>query len=284
VKLSVPEYLVIGHVTRDLVPGNGWRFGGTATYSALTAHRLGLSVAVLTSSRTPPRFDSVPQIQVIQVPSEQDTVFENVYTPTGRDQYLRSSAGYLTPDKLPELWKQAPIVHLGPVAQEVNPLFLGQFGDSLVGLTPQGWLRRWDGDGRVYPTPLVNAEELLPRPTCVILSLEDLGGDTSLLDTYISMTPLLIQTCGMEGSIVYDHGRSTLIPAYEAVEVDPTGAGDVFATAFLIRYHETQDPITAAVFGNCVASFVIEGPGTSTIPERTLVEERIRNGKLRKGS
>jgi hypothetical protein len=34
------DYLVIGHVAHDLTP-EGWRLGGTAAYSALTARALG---------------------------------------------------------------------------------------------------------------------------------------------------------------------------------------------------------------------------------------------------
>jgi 1D-myo-inositol 3-kinase len=101
-----------------------------------------------------------------------------------------------------------------------------------------------------------------------------------LLREYIGMTRLLVQTLGVEGAIVYYEGKSQRIPAYQAIEVDPTGAGDVFATGFFIRYHETHDPVIAAQFANCVASFVVEGVGTSTIPMRSQVEERLRTGKL----
>jgi sugar/nucleoside kinase (ribokinase family) len=54
--------------------------------------------------------------------------------------------------------------------------------------------------------------------------------------------------------------------------VDPTGAGDVFAPAFMIRLIETGDPCEAAQFANVVASFSIEGPGVTGIPMRKQVE------------
>ena len=47
---QAPDYLVIGHVSKDLLPnGEGARAGGTATYSALTAQKLGLQAGVITS-------------------------------------------------------------------------------------------------------------------------------------------------------------------------------------------------------------------------------------------
>ena len=53
-------------------------------------------------------------------------------------------------------------------------------------------------------------------------------------------------------------------------ELDPTGAGDVFAAAFLLRLHETNDPIAAATFAAQIAGASVEGQGTSAIPQRTL--------------
>jgi sugar/nucleoside kinase (ribokinase family) len=54
--------------------------------------------------------------------------------------------------------------------------------------------------------------------------------------------------------------------------MDPTGAGDVFSAAFLIRLAETGDPCEAARFANVAASFSIEAPGVSGIPTRRQVE------------
>jgi hypothetical protein len=42
------DYLVIGHLTQDIIP-DGFRLGGTAAYSALTARALGLRVGIVTS-------------------------------------------------------------------------------------------------------------------------------------------------------------------------------------------------------------------------------------------
>jgi hypothetical protein len=42
------NYLIIGHLTRDLTP-DGPRLGGTAAYAGLTASALGLRVGIVTS-------------------------------------------------------------------------------------------------------------------------------------------------------------------------------------------------------------------------------------------
>jgi sugar/nucleoside kinase (ribokinase family) len=65
------------------------------------------------------------------------------------------------------------------------------------------------------------------------------------------------------------------VPAYPAREVDPTGAGDVYAAAFLVRYRESGDAPASALFASCVASFSVEAPGLEGIPTLAQVEERM---------
>jgi sugar/nucleoside kinase (ribokinase family) len=276
----VPDYLVVGHVTKDVVDG-GYRPGGTATYAALTAQRLGLQVGVLTS--TGPDVSPFPDgpMMVHNVPSDASTVFENIYRGRSRKQYVRSAASVLHPADVPLAWRSARIVHLGPVAQEVSPALASAFPGALVGVTPQGWLRRWDRDGLVVPVAWADSALVLEAVDVVVLSLEDLGGDRALLDRYIERARLLILTVGDGGCIVHREGRQQRIPAFAVKELDPTGAGDVFAAGFLIRYADTRDAGDAARFANCVASFVVEGPGHSTIPTRDQVEDRLAHGLLR---
>ncbi len=47
-RLDPVDYLVIGHIARDLTP-SGPRLGGTVAYSGLTARALGLRVGIVTS-------------------------------------------------------------------------------------------------------------------------------------------------------------------------------------------------------------------------------------------
>lgn len=276
-----PEYLVIGHATRDITPDGGFLAGGTVTYSGLAASRLGLRVAVLTSADPAfPLFQDDPSIQVQCRPANHTTTFENVYEPGGRQQHLRAVAEPLTPADLPAGWEQAPIVHLGPIAQEVDTALIGAFPNALLGITPQGWLRHWDHQGLVTPVPWAFPPNLLQAADAVVLSPEDVGGDQSQIDFFRQHAPICVLTIGRNGAIVYRGQDEVRVPTYQANEADPTGAGDVFATAFFIRLHETRDAVQAAQFANAAASFVIEGPGTSCIPSRAQVEWRLQHGRL----
>jgi len=277
---AFPDYLVIGHVTRDRLPDGSYRPGGTATYAGLAAHRLGRQVGVVTSG-LPDEVSVAAGIAAAVKPAPRTTTFENLYDGGTRRQFCHAVACRLTLEDIPAAWRGAEIVHLGPVAQEVDPWLVSAFGGALVGITPQGWLRRWGADGRVQRAEWPEAREVLSRAGVVIASVDDLGGDRALLDQWVRWARLFVLTVGKEGAIVYYGGQQRRLPAYAVAEVDPTGAGDVFAAAYLVRLSEAGDPYEAAQYANCAASFVVEGRGAASVPTRDQVEWRLLHGRLR---
>jgi len=275
----------VGHVTRDVVPG-GFRVGGTATYAAMTARALGYRVGVLTSGGPDlPLADVFAGMEVVVVPANQSTTFENIYHAGRRVQYVRATAAPLTKADLPEAWRRAPIAHLGPLVQEVDPALAQAFADAtLIGVTPQGWLRRWDETGRVGFAIWASAPQVLARADAMVLSREDVGNDETQLAHYLTLARLAAVTQSWQGATLYQQGTETSFAAYDVPEVDPTGAGDVFAAAFFIRLRETGQAAEAARFANAAASFAVEGLGYSTIAGRAAVEERLHSGSFRSRS
>ncbi len=278
--MPIPDFLVVGHVTQDVLPG-GYTIGGTATYAAAVASKLGLRVGVVTSAH--PDYDietTLPDALIHRLPSPVTTTFENIYASGHRTQYLRAVAAPIDCDALPHEWETTPIVLLGPLAQEVDPAIVDCFEGSLIGVTPQGWMRAWDEKGRVHFTPWTTARQVLQRADVLVFSEEDVAHNQAVIQEMIGLAKLAVVTHGPLGVNVYRDGAMTHFPAYQAVEVDPTGAGDTFTTAFLIRLHETGDPFQAAPFANATASFVIEGAGVTTLPTREQVFARMRQGRL----
>ena len=267
-----PDYLVIGHVTKDLFNGS-YKIGGTATYSALTAHRLGQSVGMVTSRGSDIDLGHLPRdIRISDCPSEASTTFENLYQDGHRQQHLWYQARLLTDAHIPQEWSDSRIVHLGPVAQEVDQGLADHFPGALLGITPQGWMRRWDDKGRVYPRTWNPSDELLSRANAVILSQEDVGGNLEYVRNYAARTRLLVLTAGWRGATVYYDGEARSFPAPPMQELDPTGAGDIFATVFLVALHKTSDPWLSAQFANCVASHSVERRGLDSIPTVQEIE------------
>jgi sugar/nucleoside kinase (ribokinase family) len=65
------------------------------------------------------------------------------------------------------------------------------------------------------------------------------------------------------------HGDAEHFPAYPAVELDPTGAGDVFAASFLCSLYRHGDPREAVNFANRVAAYSVEAMGVSEFYDST---------------
>jgi sugar/nucleoside kinase (ribokinase family) len=287
-KGTTPDFLTIGHVTRDILPDQTFSLGGTVTFAALTAYRLGLVTAITTCADTELQTElptRLPEIGLAIRTSFETTAFVNIYHEGFRTQYLRARADQLLLEDVPEAWLKAPIVLFGPLDQELLPSLVKLFPrypGSIFAATPQGWLRQWNDDGRVSPTPWTSAREILPLLDVLILSHEDLlpfaNGNRTEADTLLSQwsmqVPLLVATDGKYGATLFQHGVVERFPAYAAHEVDPTGAGDVFAAAFLVHYHRHGDPRMAVDFANCVSSLSIEQLGIAGIPTMEMVRER----------
>src|SRR5262245_44217755 len=169
------DYLVIGHVAHDLTP-EGWRLGGTAAYSALTARALGMKVGIITAAGAETALDDLQGVSVISLDSPRSTTFENIYTGHGRVQFLRAQATRLDLNIVPASWRNASVVHLGPIAAEMDSTLPAGLSPALLGVTPQGWMREWDREGRVSHTGWKDSERVLRKAGAVVISREDVSG------------------------------------------------------------------------------------------------------------
>ncbi len=270
-----PEFVAIGHVARDRTL-SGYRLGGTAAYAACTAARLGLRAALVTRAAPFAPLDALAaEVAVYNAGSPRSTTFENVYEGGQRRQYLHARAQPLTAADMPESLRQAPIVLFGPVVQEMQPDLLDSArGATVRAVVPQGWLRTWDADGLVRPVPWREAESIRGRCDVLVLSVDDLPDDAP--ETWQRLAPFVVITHGRAGAEVYADARlAHRARAYRASEVDPTGAGDVFATAFTIGLYQRSDPVWAADFACAAAAFAVEAPGLDGIAPRPQVLERM---------
>lgn len=247
--------------------------GGTAAYSALTAQALGVRVGIVTSWGEEVPLGPLQPIPVASYPTDRSTEYENIMTPQGRVQYVKHVAPSLDLFMVPEPWRTASIVHLGPVAQEVEPSLVRSFPSSLIGVTPQGWLRAWDQTGRVRPAEWPEATFVLQRAGAAVISIEDVGGDEERIEEMAASSRILAVTESHMGCRVYWNGDVRRFTPPDVEEVDPTGAGDIFATAFFIRLWTTRDPWEAARFATQIAARSVTRPGLSAIPTRQEIAD-----------
>ena len=273
--MSAPDFVAIGHVTLDRF-GDEVRPGGAALYSAVTAHRLGLSAGILTSHAADYPLEAIPsRIEVVTLEAPATTVFEYDAVSGDRQQKLVSTARPLAVRDLPDDWREAPLALLAPVAQEVDLRLSAAFEDGSVGAAAQGWLRALDDERRIVTQPWGGAREVLNRVLALFVSAEDLRGHESQLTEWVQRVPVAVVTAGAAGALLYVNGERYEVRPRRTREVDPTGAGDVFAAAFLVHYQRHPDPWDAAEAATCAASLSVEGEGWSTVPDAAQLEEAL---------
>lgn len=272
------DYLVIGHLTADLQADGSVRTGGTALYAALTAYQLGARVAILTAAAPDLDRSMLPAaVDITLLPSTVSTTFRNIYHRYGRTQFMYQRAPALTAADIASA-PPARVIHLGPVAYEVPPAVRRPSPGSFVGLTAQGLLRRLESDRQVLTDPALLYDLPLTGIDAMVLSEEDVNFDEAPVVAAADRVPIVALTRAERGATIWHTGNRFDVPAYTADVVDPTGAGDVFATAFFLALAAGEEPVPAARRACAAASCVIEGCGVETLPTAAAVAARMARG------
>ena len=266
------DYLIVGHVAVDITP-TGVQLGGTVSYSALTARALGLRVGIVTSSAADAPLQALDGIQIVNIPAEQSTTFENIKTESGRRQILHHQAAPILLDHIPQVWRTASIIHLAPIAGELDPSLAEQLSGKFFGITPQGWMRTWDENGQVAACVWENSEQALGQAGAVVMSVEDVNRDLEQVEAMAHQTRILCLTEGEAGAVLYWNGDRRRFRPTKVQEVDATGAGDIFAAAFFMRYYNTRDPWEATRFATNLAARSVTRVGLNGIPTAQEIEE-----------
>jgi sugar/nucleoside kinase (ribokinase family) len=266
------DYVTVGHVTIDMLDGRR-QPGGGAFYSALQAARLGLRTLIMTRGVT-------DELQALLAPYRDELEFEIVaaaQTTTldtwgqgnARRQRLLAWAGAFED----VIAVDAAILHLAPIARETPRSWRGHV--ELVGLTPQGLVRRWDAHGDITRVAL-SAEQLPARCDAVVLSA---GEHQSCGELFAGAPPgpVIAVTAGALPTRILQAGHELLevTPPTIGAPCDDLGAGDVFAAAFFVALHEGLAPAAAAAYGNAAAAVRIAGVGPDAIGDRHAIAAHL---------
>jgi sugar/nucleoside kinase (ribokinase family) len=268
------DYLTIGHVTKDL-SSSGYTLGGTASYAPLTALAFGMKAGILTACGDDLGLSALSELEMMRKPSAATTTFENIETAHGRRQYLHQTAEPLMAADIPKSLPSPRILHLGPVADEVDEGIAALFPEAFIGLTPQGWMRSRAGDGLVEYKDWAPAPFTIERADSVVISVEDVRGDEDLIAEYARQFRILAVTEGIDGARVYWHGDVRRMRAPKVDVVDRTGAGDIFAAAFFIRLEATRDAWESAAFAVAIATLSVTRAGLAGVPRPEEVKSNL---------
>jgi len=280
------KFLIIGNITKDIIrrkKEGRYAFGGNASYCSIAAAKLGCETHVLSRGN-----DELVEwvenlknhgISVELQESEDVTCFVNDYTEGGRKQYVLSDAGkidYKSFDKF-------DVIFLGPVFNEITLECVKKARKDckILSLDAQGFVRTlkdkevvknfWD-DREIF----LKYVDLLKVGRDEITSLSKESDYEKVCEELRNLGVKVVElTLGENGSIIAGE-KIHRIPAYKTTLVDKTGSGDVFATAFAIRYFETKNELESGLFASAAASFVVEDFGTKNIVEREKVMKRFK--------
>lgn len=264
---------------------------GCSTNACLAAKRLGMK-DVLLIGNVGPDFDrrfqrEMEQYGIKAINTGRDnptTGFSLRYDERGdRTLKIIADAGRIPIRNVWPECQQAHYLLLGPVLYELDTgELLDLIGSSRgeVFLDPQGLLRRLDKNGEVKHFCDRGAfGQLVGRVDFVKpneLEAEVITGSRDEVESAKKLVGwgarIAIVTLGEKGSVACDHETCLRVPAYETAAVDPTGAGDVYAGAFLAEYGRTHDLGLSCLYASAAASMKVEYVG----PDFPVNDDEVR--------
>lgn len=282
---------LIGNPTRDKIitrDGEVETIGGTVWYAAQLLARLMPPEAVAVvghgDALVKHRFEEQNvNVRYLSVDG-QLAYFENDYTAGDRHQHARMGARVELSDIPPGAFK-ADALLVGPVLQDIDLSILAARRSGLLMLDVQGILRYLTSANQVVER--MESDVAMAIRHCDILKLNTREAklitstghiDTALKKLYLLGPNLIIITNASKGAHIYDGARFIHLSTPKLPVIDPTGAGDTFAAAFLLGYLDSCDPVIAGQFAVTAAALSTRGFGTSAIPSlREIVDWRDRH-------
>jgi 1D-myo-inositol 3-kinase len=270
-----PTVLVCGHVARDHL-ASGICLGGSAYYAGRALAGLGARPRIFTAAAADFPPEALAGIEAHVAPAAATTCFVNAYASDGaRTQRVLAAAPPLDPELLPAAWRSPDVLHLAPVLGEVDVArFAAAAPARLVGLCVQGLVREVAPDGAVRPRRLALGDAELALVGAAVVGEDEARADPGLVPRLAGVVPIVAFTHGARGCEVLVRGRARRVGIHPAREVDPTGAGDVFAAAFLLGLARGDDPVDAARLGAAAASIAVEGRGGDALARAGEAFER----------
>jgi sugar/nucleoside kinase (ribokinase family) len=289
--------VVVGAATRDIDAADprGWKLGGGVTYSAIAAAKLGVRVRALIGvddvAATATELETLrsARVEVELVSLSTGPVFENIRTPTGRQQIAHSPSDEMTPAMLPPDWRDADGVLLAAVAAELGGDWADTFRpSSFVTLAAQGLVRRLHAGQQVVRLAFEHGP-LVRRADAISLSQEDVAAGAPPIRDFLRPGQQLLITHGKRGSLALTRTETGLtgritppLPMRKAI--DPTGAGDTFVAAWLAARLLVGDGWRALVVASVMAGLVVERTSLSDTPTtRDLCEALLTLRDRRSG-
>lgn len=263
----MPSLAVVGNLSRDLVDGAAPQVGGAPFHAARALRVLGSPAVVAAKCAEADRSELLPPLIALGVPvlwrgGSSTASFSFRYEGDHRMMDVEALGDPWTPAEVREIGR-ARWAHVGAVARSDFPAeTLAELArDRRVSLDGQGLVR----PERTGPLEL-DADydpEVLRHVSVLKLAEEEarvLVGEPTEQALRSLGVPEVIVTLGSRGALVLAERRLEQVVAVPvAEEIDPTGAGDAFAVAYLVSRQGGHAPVAAARRATAVVAGLLEG-------------------------
>jgi sugar/nucleoside kinase (ribokinase family) len=274
---------VVGHIVIDDVVSGKIRtaaLGGPPSYAGLAARNLGAEdVSLFTKFGADFPDDYLLWLSWNQLKISRHarsttyptTRFRIVQKSEVRELYLEARCEDLNADgELPE----GDVAIVSPVAGEVDFALLDHIRRQFktVYIDPQGFIRRFESDGRCVLTEI--DRRVLKYADIVKMDREEACMITGVRDPFQALdevrkrsgVEVAIYTEGVDGALLRCSKGFFRIPVVKQMDVlDTTGAGDIFAGAFATTYLEGGDPVWSGCVAVAAASAGLDKVGLSKV-------------------
>jgi len=296
----------VGNPVYDIIESpvaktRGRVLSGCSTNACLAARKLGMSKVGLIGAVGKDYLDTfLSDMKRYGIATELNATspetggFRLIYDTSGdRTLEVLGVAQRITSKNIPENFLDAKYVLLGPILGEVDlelVQFLKSSSNCKLFLDPQGLVRVVQENGKVihncdrssfrkvaelvdFIKPNEPESQTITRAKDPIDALRHLRGFG---------TPVCMITLAERGSLVLENSEFYRIPAYRTNAVDPTGAGDVYAGAFLVNYSGARNLVDSALFASAAASIMVEqiGPDFQMAVENVMKRKDLIRGRV----
>jgi sugar/nucleoside kinase (ribokinase family) len=259
---------LVGSLSLDRVDGSAPRIGGGAYHGARALRLLSRPGRVVARCGDRDRAALLPQLAALGAPvtmleAERTHGFSLRYEDEGRRMEVEEVGDPWRPEQVAGL----PLQRCGTV--HVAPLLRSDFPPETLATLARGRRLSLDGQGlvrRPQTGPLALDADVDPRMLEHVHVLKLAEEEARVLLGRVDASslaglgvPEVVVTLGMRGSLVYAGGRLERVEAHPLRRVDPTGAGDAFAVAYLAGRSDGHAPAASARRASALVAGLLGG-------------------------
>lgn len=275
--------MIVGPVTWDLFADGRRTAGGPVSFAARVAAAMGVRLHVLTMGAPDADVSALEGHEVHVVNTPQTLTFAHTFSSDGLRtlRVVTDTRRTLAPSDAPSGWPRPDVLLIAPLLPaDVEAVAFSALPTADCGIIAQGFLRRVDAAGLISTTNAPTTALLkaaTPRTSVFVSEDEVAKWSPSDIAALADRSGRLVITHGGRGAEIRDHAGSRFVPPVPATAVDTTGAGDVFATAFILALGEGE--ATAARLAAAYAAAKVEVTGPAPLPDRATIERRLSDDR-----